>query len=351
MEEKNTTLDDGSKEEKLHNARRGSNRYFLRMIIIVAVFLMGIAALFIYVRSQIRKATEEEAVYERHYAFIGKSMDSYTTAKIFEEAESYGKRNHIYVESIKQSSNVNYSDADYVKMATAMKVDGIILEASDDETLRESVSAAEEEGIPTLTMLTDCVDSGRICFLELGSYNLGREYGRVIINITKTRTPKVKVILDLATPESNEELLRGLRETLKNEGNHLDVEITTEAVDGPLNFRVMDLAREILGVSEEKPDILICTNAHDTELVYQAIKDYNLTGSTRIIGAGISDSTLNAIRGGEITAVVDVDAQQVGEMSIDLLLGYERGSGIANHAIAEDTVVTADNVERYLADE
>ena len=40
MEEKNTTLDDGSKEEKLHNARCGSNRYFLLMVVNIVGFIL-----------------------------------------------------------------------------------------------------------------------------------------------------------------------------------------------------------------------------------------------------------------------------------------------------------------------
>ncbi len=335
---------------KERKKRSNTERYFLRMIMLLSLFLMVVLGLFVYAQLRIKKAAEEERLYTAHYVYIGKSAGSYTSNMIYKEARSYGKRRGIYVENLKSNPNVNYSDAEYVKMAAAMHVDGIIVEATDIAEMRESINEAVNEGIPTITMLSDCPGCRRRSFIELGNYNIGREYGRIIINLARTKTPTVTVLMDEESGDSNQELLSGIRETLENEGNHLTVNIRIEAVDGSKNFRVTDKAREILS-DKQHPDFLVCANGHDTELVYQAIRDYNLSGSSAVIGTGFSESLLIAVRDGDIAALVDANTEQAGMLAVQLLQGFHETGSIADRVIIEDTVIDKDNVGRYLTNE
>ncbi len=325
--------------------------YVIRMAIILVSFLVIVFSIFLYVQKKLNNMTEDTVRYDKHFVFISKSADSYTMSNIYDEASDYGKRNNVYIENLVVGQNASFSEADYVNMAAAMRVDGIIVEASDDDALRDSINTAGEEGIPTITLLSDCPDSSRKSYLELGNYNLGRDFGRVIISIAKNRTPKLAIILDEAYRDANSDIITGLNETLKYEGNHLSPEIEYYPVDNNYNFRVTDKAREILTSKDDHPDIIICTSAGDTQLVYQAIKDYNLGKGTDIIGTGLSYTMLNAIKDGDIAAIVDADSTQVGMQCVEILGNYISSGNVSENVIVEDTVVTGDNVERYLADE
>lgn len=320
----------------------------IRLIMILIFILIVMIAMFIYVHFILKKGVQEDANYTRHFIFISKSEDSYTANDIYKEAKEYGKKHGIYVESLSKSTSLNYTVADYLKMATALNVDGIIVEASDDVMIRRGINGANEAGIPVITLLSDCPRCYRKSFMELGEYNLGREYGRIIIDITKTRKPKVMVLVDDNEENQVGDIIYGLTETLENEGNHLEVNIIREEVDGSLNFRLMNKVSEIISNNEEKPDIIVCLNERDTQIVHQAIVDYSLSSDVQVIGTGISGSLLTSVRDNEFSALVDADAKQAGMMCIDALIKYIQTGEIEDHIIVDDTIVIRDNVERYI---
>jgi ribose transport system substrate-binding protein len=332
-------------------ARLLADKYEIRMVVFLLALLLIIIGIFVFVHIKFKSLSEDETTYNYHYIFISKSEDSYTANHIYEQAREYGKPRGIYVERLKESLNLSYTNSDYVKMAAAMKADGIFVEASDDEALKDSINETSNEETPIITILTDCPGSRRKSFVELGQYDLGREYGRIIIDITKTRTPKVMVLVDDNADEGTNEIINGIKETLQYEGNHLDVDFIEEEVDGTLNFRFMNKIDDILSSKALQPDIVICMNERDTQMMYQAIKDYSLSPDAQIIGTGITGSLLKAVKDGYFSALVDADASQAGMMCIDSMTNYLKTGNINEHIIVEDTIVTKDNVERYLNEE
>ncbi|MBQ8085391.1 MAG: substrate-binding domain-containing protein [Lachnospiraceae bacterium] len=327
------------------------NNNEIKIILFLIVILLIIIGLFIRAQLVLKNSSLDEKIYQYHYAFISRSEDSYTANHIYEEAKNYGKRYGVYVEMLRGREDINYTISDYVKMAKAMKVDGVIMEASDDPVIKESINDAAADGIPIITLLKDCPESDRISFMELGDYNLGRRYGRIIIDITKTRSPKVMVLVDDTAVDDIELIMNGLKETLKNEGNHLDVDIVKQEVDGSLNFRLMNKVNDILANDENRPDIILCLNERDTQIVHQTISDYGLSGKAMIIGTGISEILLKAVKDDEFAALVDADSSQAGMMCIDAMMNYTKNGNIEDHIIVDETVVTKDNVERYLNEE
>ena len=337
---------DKKKEHQNEKGHRRLDRYGIVTLLLLLFFAVVIQVLSIYIHNRLEKVKEDAPKYQYHFVYISKSEDSYTSSHICEEAENYGRQHKVYVEKLKLSDNAGYSDTDYVEMARSMKVDGIILEGSDDPSLAESISAADEAGIPTVTLLSDCPGS-RKSFIEIGDYNLGREYARTIINITRTRTPRVLLLMD-QDAEGADSLIDGIRQTLANEGNHLNVELQIENVGELPNFRLSDLTREALSDTENRPDILIAAGEYYTKIVYQAIRDYNLTGKAEIIGYGITEPLLRAVRDDEISALIDADTDQLGMLCVDTLVNYHANGSCSDHIMAEDTVVTKETVERYL---
>lgn len=336
------------KKDEIKIIRKKENKFEPLLMTISIICIIAIIALFVSINVYMNRNPEEEIIYDYHYAFIGNSNDSYTTDRVCEAAEEYGEKHKVCVENMKLSADNDYTAADYMRMAKTMGVDGIILEGGDDPEIIEEINNAFDAGIPTITLMNDCAGSRRKSFVEIGDYNLGREYARTTINLSTNRKPKIAVLFDESMDEERDDIMKGIRETLKNEGNHLDVSLNAYDIDMELNFRAINAVKEILTTKSTKPDILICTNEKQTTIVYQTIKDYSLSNDAVIIGTGISESFLKAVKDGDFDAIIDVDAEKTGMFCVDALKLYNTTGKIDEHIIVEDTVVTRENVERYI---
>lgn len=327
------------------------DRYWVLVIVLLSFFMIMIVGLIVFTQMQVKGNESSGILYKRHYMFVSQTGNSYISDRVYEEAKKYGQEKGVYVEQLGNFSDSDYGTVDYLKMAMAMKVDGIILEGTDEDEVRRTINQASDLGIPVVTVLSDCAGSRRRSFIELGDYNLGREYGRVVIDIAETRTPEVVLLTDEATNEHKKQIGIGIQETLKNEGNHLQVNFRTEQLEMDTQFRSSDKIKEILLDKNTRPDILICMNEKDTKMVYQSLIDYNLEGKVQIIGSCVSESLIKAVRDGAIAALIDVDTAQTGMLCVDALNYYIENGSVNEYIIVDDTVITSENVERYIGDE
>lgn len=329
------------------------DKYRILTMVLVVFLAAAIIGLLLSARKRTQAEDTGDIRYERHYMFIGQAENQFITNKIFEESQKYGLEQGVYVEQMGQFPETDYGITDYLNMAMAMKVDGIILEGSDEESVRKAVNQAADMDIPVVTVLTDCAGSRRKSFIGLGADNIGREYGRQIISIADNRNPEVVLLMNEEMVEngSADEILSGIRQTLQNEGNHLQVRLRTELLgkNGQLDFS--DHIHQLMTRQETKPDILICMNEKDTKLVYQSLIDYDLEGKVQIIGSCVSESLLKAVREGEIAALIHMDTEQTGRLCVDALDYYIQNKSVKEFIIADDKVITGENVERYIGDE
>ena len=74
-----------------------------------------------------------------------------------------------------------------MQVAIASGVDGIIVTADESEEMTALIDRAMSEGIPVVTLYGDNTQSVRCSFVGVGSYNLGREYGRQVVKIVQER--------------------------------------------------------------------------------------------------------------------------------------------------------------------
>lgn len=330
--------------EKENNAQK-------LFVILSFIFVVTIISLIVCTQFYFKDKETNNQVYKKHYMFVSQTKNAFIENQIYDEAKAYGEQLGIYVDRLGDLSESDYGISDYLKMAISMRVDGIILEGSEEEEVKMTVNQAAEMEIPVVTFLSDCAGSRRKSYITLGDYNLGREYVRQIISITKTRTPKVVLLMDADAKENEDQILTGLQETLKNEGNHLQTAFRVEELDSETNLKMTQKINELLTQENTRPDILICMNEKDTKMVYQYLIDYDLKGKVQIIGSCETESLLKAVRDGEIAALVHVDTEQVARGCLDALEYYMENGSVKEYIIVDDTVITDENVKRYLGDE
>ena len=314
---------------------------------------------------------------------------------VYQGAYERALQENVYVDWLGKDSFRDYSVAEQMEIAIASGVDGIIVTASEAEELTALIDRADAAGIPVVTLYGDNTQSARCSFVGVGSYNLGREYGRQALKIMRERlvgaaetritikTPEepdgespviaaaggaemavepveigtadrpVRVTL-LVNPFANSLdqniLYSGIQETIEQERGDTVVELSRQSVDDTNAFSVEESVRDIF-MGGDVPDILICLNELNTTCAYQAVVDYNKVGAVSILGHYVSNTILNAIDRGVIYATVDIDTSQMGGFCIDALQEYHDLGYTSQYFTADISLITRDNVDGYLRGE
>lgn len=326
---------------------------WIAVLMIALVILLSQAIIgMIRVNWDMSEITELEngsaKTYDRYYALITREGNDSVWQEICEGGRTAGTESGSYIEWYGQNLNMSYTREELMRMAIDAKVDGIILEAGDNSTVRELIDEAESAGIPVVTVLSDCYGSGRQSSVGVGSYNLGREYGRQIISLADKDTRTALVLLDSNAEDTTQNVIcNGIRETLANEGNHLRITFEYAAVDSGSTFSSDESIRKLLVGLESLPDIIICLNEKNTLSTYQAVIDYNIVGRMAILGYDTSDTVLRAIEKQVISSTVAIDFQAIGEACVQALDEYIDAGYVSDYFTIEVNTVNSKNLKEY----
>lgn len=330
-----------------------NNKQLIVLAVIVFLLVIMMIISLIYIRKQVDRTNqvndEEYKEYIRHYAFITESLEDNFWSKVYDGAKEFGEDEDVYLERMGERLDINYSKEELLKIAIASKVDGIILEGDGSEEIRSLIDEAVAGGIPVVTVLTDSYDSRRQSFIGIGSYNLGREYGRQIVRIATKETKEALILMDTVSEDSGQNLIfNGIKETLANEGNHLNLQLSTLAVNEDTPYSEEEAIRNIFLYQEGLPDIIICLSEKNTISAYQAVIDYNLVGQVDILGYYVTDTILNAISRNVISATIAMDTEQMGVHSVKALDEYIETGHVSDFVTMDVNTVMSNNVEEYL---
>ncbi|MBQ2183162.1 MAG: substrate-binding domain-containing protein, partial [Lachnospiraceae bacterium] len=162
------------------------------MILIVAIIFVAVA---LYFSRSIRAARHAGDTYSaasssgvdfsKYYVMITSDRELDFWESVYKGAYEEGIKKGVCVEMMGENLSEDYSDTELMEIAIASKVDGIIVYADDSAEMRDLINEAVNEGIPVVTVYGDSANSLRCCYVGVGSYNLGREYGRQIVKIAR----------------------------------------------------------------------------------------------------------------------------------------------------------------------
>lgn len=291
-------------------------------------------------------------VYSKYYVMIVEDRKSDFWQAIYESAFNTGLEQGIYVELLGDNLLQNYSNIELLQIATYSGADGIIIEADESETMSDMINNTVDAGIPVVTLYTDNTQSKRCSYVGKGNYDIGREYGRQVLNIAKRekKSQDVLVLVDMNNRDTSQNIVwSGIQETIiqENDNEEIQFNLSMEAIDDTSPFTVEESIRNLF-MEEEIPDIIICLNELNTACVYQAVVDYNKVGEVSILGYYTSDTILKGIYRNVIDATVTVDTKQMGQYCVDALVEYETLGNTSDYFAADITLVTKDNVSEYM---
>lgn len=327
-------------------------KVYLALALLIAVVTLTLFGWRSYIRTIEKNEWGElrsKTTYTHHYALIPDDPDSALWRDISESAGHAGDEAGAYVEIFGQWAVGDYTPLEYLEIARAAKVDGIIIRPDGTAKMRDAINAAEAEGIPVVTVLDDDTSSSRKSFVGINSYQMGTTYGNEILDCIDEETRKITVLLNQA--ESGKDLIfKELKSTVQNalsqkEQDQIAIEpLTIKAAN---NFDAEEVIRDLINVEATRPDILVCMNETASVCAYHAMVDFNLVGSIDIIGYYQSDTVLNAIEKGIVPMAVTIDTKQIGARVVDALEEYYDMGYTSNYFSVDLNLITKENVQQF----
>ncbi len=358
-------MNSNRKNEQLNRKTQAPKRNFsgltllpLLFSVVCVVFTVMMAG---YVLWFYQGGYEEETAgetYDRYYIMITREGKSAFWQSVYQGACERALEENVYVDWLGSDQLQGYSVEEQMEIAIASGVDGIIVTADENETLRKLIDRAAENGIPVVTLYGDNTQSARCSFVGVGGYNLGREYGRQALKIVQERLAdmterpiRVTLLVNSYANSLDQNIIySGIQEAIEQERGDAVIEISLQSVDDTNAFSVEESVRDIF-MGGNVPDILICLNELNTTCAYQAVVDYNKVGVVSILGQYTSDTILNAIDRNVIYATVNIDTPQMGGFCIDALQEYHDLGYTSQYFTADISLITKDNVDEYLRGE
>lgn len=351
---------------------------FLTVACVALTVVMAVYVLWFYQGSYQEEVAGE--VYDRYYMLITQDNKSSFWQSVFAGASERALQENVFVDWLGDGQFSSYSVEEQMQVAIASGVDGIIVTASENEEMTALIDQAAAAGIPVVTLYGDNTQSARCSFVGVGSYNLGREYGRQAIKLIReklvgttqprfytrekngvveadmtkvkvgsaSRPIRVTLLVNAYAKGLDQNILySGIQETIEQERGDTVIELSLQSVDDTNAFSVEESVRDIF-MNGDIPDILICLNELNTTCAYQAVVDYNKVGVVSILGHYISDTILNAIDRNVIYATMDIDTPQMGGFCIDALQEYHDLGYTSQYFTADIRLVSKENVADYL---
>lgn len=365
--------------KKQINKEQQSKVTWIFITVAVIAFIATIGML-VYFRSNIADVNalnnEDEIKYTKEFALITSGSDD-LWSPIYEEMKACAESNNIYIQWMGTNITGDLSKAELIEIAIAADVDGIILEADESEACLKGINRASNKKIPVVTVRNDSPYSKRRSYVGVSYYNMGQEYGNLILEsvdaILKDKESKAKqeeveteesedteepeknadisvlVLVDKNTSDTSQNaILMAIQEQiLKAELDEDVVEITPVTIENEGDFSSEEAIQDVLK-SPNAADIIVCLNEVNTVSVYQAVVEQNKVGDIVIIGYSDNATVLNAIRKNIIYATITTDVMQTGKFCVDALSEYIEYGRVSDYYSVNYTTINSQNVNSYL---
>ncbi len=321
-------------EQKTGAGRRTAFALVSAGVVFCTLLMVGMWAYAARVQRQIdaREAGAQQA-YDRHYVLIANDTASGLWGEVYESARAEAMASGAYLEWLDTDALAEYSAGDYLRIAIASKVDGILMQPDGSQSVRTLIQRAAEQGIPVVTALEDDPKSARVSFVGINSYQMGKLYGEEIVRQLSGEDADVLVLANAHTRDTGTNLvISQIAQVVRDSGKDgARREIRSYDIDLSETFDSEEAIRDIFVSKEKLPDVLVCLDEQITECACQAIVDYNQVGNVKVIGYHTSEAIEDAIARGILASTVAFRTEEIGRYSVDALNEYHALGHVNNY--------------------
>ncbi|GMQ65087.1 substrate-binding domain-containing protein [Vallitalea maricola] len=236
---------------------------------------------------------------------------------------------------------------DYINIAIASKVDGIILQVTDNEKIKEAINHAVDMGVPVVTVFEDVPASKRQSYVGSNSFEIGEKAGKLVSDAIDNKG-EIAIILDNIQEndylETSKNLILSGFKDITNKYDEMEIKKVEESKLGLLGAE--DIISKIIN-SYPNISAIFCSSVKDTIGVAQVIVDLNKVGDISIVGYGDSEEVLKYIEKHVIDASIVDNPYDIGYKSIDAILEVITKGTTSSFYDTGVNIITNDNIDDY----
>lgn len=318
----------------------------LCLILIISLFLS-----FIYMKdfdyNPKNLLTNERDVPEYHFMVISNEMESMSGEAFLRGLNDAGTKKKVALEFNDVKKEDVDEQLDNINIAIASKVDGIILQVTSNDKIKEAINHAVDIGIPVITVFDDVPTSKRQSYVGANSFEIGKKAGRLVSDAIN-KEGDIAIILDNIQENNYLEtskniILSGFKD-ITNQYSDMEIKKVEESKLGLLG------AEEIINrIINEYPDIsaIFCSSIKDTIGVAQVLVDLNKVGDISIVGYGDNEEILKYIDKHVIYASIVDNPYDIGYKSIEAMLEVITNGTTSSFYDTGVNIITKDNISEY----
>jgi len=225
---------------------------------------------------------------------------------------------------------------------------GIILAPMDDTALRVPVTTAKRQGIPVVIFDSNLKSDDYVSFVATDNYRGGQIAGE---HMVKLLADKGRVIV-LRYQEGSDSTIRREQGFLDTIRKHPQIQVVSaNQYSGPTTETAYRASENLLAPfkntkGELTVDGIFCPNESTTFGMLRALQDGGLAGKVRFIGFDTSVKLEDALRRGQIDALILQNPHRMGYLAVKTMVDHLRGNKVPRQIDTGASLVTTANADQ-----
>jgi ribose transport system substrate-binding protein len=233
-----------------------------------------------------------------------------------------------------------------VDMIRARAVSGIALAPLDDKALRMPVADATRAGIPVLIFDSNLASQDTVSFVATDNLQGGRIAGAHMASLLNGQGNVMMLRLHEGAASTTAREQGFLDEVAANPGIKVVSANQYAGASTEGAYRASENLLTATRAAEGAVSGIFCPNESTTFGMLRALQDARLAGKIRFVGFDSSDKLAQALRDGEIDALVLQNPFNMGYLSVKTLVERIRGGKVERRIDTGATLVTRANMEQ-----
>jgi len=262
--------------------------------------------------------------YKYHFVIITQQKNDIFWNKVEEGARSAAKDLQIAIQCIGSEHVDIQQEIDFLELAIASRVDGIITHVPEEDKLAPVINKAVERNIPVITIDTDAPKSKRISYVGANNYATGEKAVQELLK-DMPENAVIAIIAENYKSSRQNMMIQGFIDKLAEK------EIEIKKVIDVYNSDTMEAMDKTQLLINSDPDVnvLFCTNSVSTIGAARAIVDLNLVGKIKIIGFGDHPEIRRLVEKKVISTIVVQNPYLMGKLAVQNMNDYKNGKQIS----------------------
>ncbi len=222
----------------------------------------------------------------------------------------------------------------------AVGADGIVLAPQDADAMIPAVNRAARAEIPVVIMDSGIHSENYVSYVATDNHGGGVEGAK---ELARRIGGKGKVVMIGNAPGGESTIARekGFQETIENEFPQI------ELAEFQYHYNAREKARAVMEdflVRHPDLDGVFCSNESSTLGALLALRAAQVTGRIQFVGFDSSPELVEALKAGDIQAIVHQDPFRIGHDAVEAMVRHLRGEDIERRIDTGVYVVTGENM-------